>query len=289
MIKIIIGLVAFLFAIYIMLPRPTEIITENTGTITLPTIEITVIPTIEPTPTPTPFISTINYEEKIKAVFEAGTLYEVDDGYIYLPTEINENTSIIIYYPGYEGHPVIQYFYWQIENYFKHFSPNAIMFFSEGSGYRNMDERNPEILKHIRQIRGQYEIDGELIVCGSSLGSYAAMHLADQDEEVVSKVLCLDCGYDYSVPCLLDDEQIEKIAAIGTEFYLFEQIGIDNTRFNFIQRLIDGGIKTYIVECANGSHDAITENAFDYDVFSWAIGDEELSEIQYTLKELNIL
>ena len=281
---------AFLIALYLVFPRPTETIVEKTGTITLPTIEVTVIPTvvptIEPTPTPTPFIPTINYEEEVRQEFPCGILYEIDDGFIYLPTEINEDTDIIVYYPGYEGHPVIKYFYWFLEYYFTNFAPNAVVFFSEGSGYKNMEERNPEILEHVYQIRGQYNVNGQLVVFGSSLGCYAAMCLAAQDEEIVSKVLCFDPGYDYNVPYLPSEEQINKIAEIGTELYLFEQIGVDNTTFKFIQKLVDGETEVYIVECRNGGHDKITEDVFLHDVFSWAIGDGELPESRYKIKEL---
>ena len=290
MIKIIISLIALIVAVYLILPRHTETIVENTGTITLPAIEVTivptVVPTIEPTPSPEPFIPTINYEENVRQEFENGILYEIDDGFIYLPNEINEDTDIVVYYPGYEGHPVIKYFYWFLEYYFEHFAPNAIMLFSEGSGYKNMEERNPQILEHVYQIRGQYNVNGRFVVFGSSLGAYAAMCIAAQDEEIVDMVACLDSGYDYNVPYLPTEEQINKIAEMGAKVYLFEQIGVDNTTFKFIQQLVDSGVEVYVVECRDGGHDAITEDAFMYDLFSWAIGDKELPENKYNLKEL---
>jgi len=245
----------------------------------------TVVPEISPTPSP--FLPLVDYEEVLLGEFESGNIYQLTDGYIYLPHEISADTCLTIYYPGFKGEPVIKDLYWKIEYYFENFAPDTIIYFSEGSAFRDMEQRNPKIFEHIEQIRGQYGIEKPIVICGSSLGSYAAMHMAAQLGHQVSKLLCLDCGLDYNVDRLLNDEQMEALAHSGTPLYLFEQIGVDNADYDYIQKLVDAGVKTFIAECSNGDHSKITENAFNYDVFSWAIGDGELSEKEYRLKELS--
>ena len=214
--------------------------------------------------------------------------------YVYVPYEINEDTSYMIYYCGGTGQE-IESILWApgVVHYFassrdpEKYSPNAICIFYGTSGYDNIPTRVIDTLKLLHDVSEETGAPvKDVITVGSSNGCYTALHLAaalyTEGGIPVRCSLSLDAGlewmhdYDWLTP-----EECDALVESGCTLYLFEQEGVGLEKEG-IRLMVEKGVKTVVVECRIGDHNMISENAYNYGIFSWGVHEFDiLNPLEY--------
>lgn len=203
------------------------------------------------------------------------SVYACDLGYLVIPKECNKDTGFVLYYPGGRNEDLyIDYLLCYLQNPAK----NAITLFLRRNGLNDMESKNEEaldLLEHVAAEKGLFVHD--LVVCGSSLGAYPALHSAVysyRDRGIyVPCVLSLDAGGDWVERTItLNDDECAEAAALGTEFFLFESIEVGMNREAIVQ-MVNAGIKVTIVGCVYDDHTRITMDALGMGAVEWALGD----------------
>ena len=203
------------------------------------------------------------------------SVYAGDIGYFVIPKECGEDTGFVLYYPGGRNTELyLDYFLCYLENP----AENAITLFLRRNGLNSMEEKNAEALAMLERVAAEQGLFvHDLVVCGSSLGAYPALHSAASSYRergiYVPCVLSLDAGGDWAERKLdLSDEECAEAAALGTEFYLYGSIGVGMNRES-ISCMVNGGLKVTAVGYVYDDHNTITMDALGMGVFDWALGD----------------
>ncbi len=202
-------------------------------------------------------------------------VYTCDAGYVVLPEQCNEDTRFFIYFPGGRDAQIsIDFLYYYIMNP----APNTIALFLYTNGLEYMEEKTKlavDTLDCVAAERGVFAHDVMLV--GSSLGAYPAMHAAIYCKEdfgiTAPCVLSLDAGSDWQeYRYTLNREECLKTAQLGTQFYLFESPFVGMNRDPIKEMVLTGNDVT-IVGCVYDQHERISFDALGMGVIDWALGD----------------
>lgn len=238
------------------------------------------------TPEPVEKIYTADTLET-KKYNDDGIIYVLDKiGFLYVPNEVNMETKGALYFAGGGGEDYLSRE--AVKSYLENFSPNAVILFFYESGFSHMEEISRKGAEVLNQVSAELGIDiKDVITVGSSNGTYAALKasavLQDEYDFRVTKYLALDAGmnWDYPKEILLSDEQMKTLKDAGTELYLFEQPHTGK-QIPAIARMVNAGLKVYIVECQHMGHDQISKYGFRLGVFSFGFDElDSLSEMLY--------
>ena len=228
--------------------------------------------------------------------FTYGTYYISDLAYIYVPHEMSPETGCILYYAGGGGEESVLELYSMpyIWAYFPEHDPDAVIVQFKRSGYSSMTKTNLRAIDMLRQLELELNfVIHDMVVIGSSSGGYtanrAAVQLWTEGNIRVKKLLDMDNGMEWEAlnrKDNLSEEELDDLAAEGTEVYLFEQPGVGMDK-KPIADMVNHGVNVTIVECKNDDHNTITVNMYKKDIFGWALDEyEELDSEEYTLVKL---
>lgn len=217
-----------------------------------------------------------------------GVLYNAAEGYVYVPNELNEDTALVIYYPGHthEGEVPLQTN--AMIDYVAEYAPNAVCYFSRYCDFRAIPEKNVRTRAQMAQLMEELSLEPSgVYLAAASNGFYTALDLAmqllNEDGIGVKAILSCDTGEDWGeTELLLSTEEYAQLAEAGTRMELFEQMQFDSSR-DVIQDMVRAGLHVDIIECGNGNHDWITEFCLRLGAISWMLGECELQEPAFTL------
>ena len=202
-------------------------------------------------------------------------VYICDIGYAVLSEQCDADTRFFIYFPGGRDIQIsVDFLYYYIMNP----APNTIALFLYTNGLDYMEEKTKLAVDMLDRVAAECEVFAhDVMVCGSSLGAYPAMHAAIYCKEdfgiTVPCVLSLDAGSDWQeYRYTLDREECLKTAQLGTQFYLFESPFVGMNR-NPIKEMVLTGNDVTIVGCVYDQHERISFDALGMGVINWALGD----------------
>lgn len=215
--------------------------------------------------------------EKKYGSYPPVTMYSCDCGYIVLPEECDADTRFLLYYPGGWEQTISLDF---VADYLLAPPENTIALLLYSNGVRDPEDMNRRAVAALEEAAAEKGVFvHELLVCGSSLGAYAAMQSVvncyEELDMAVDCVLLLDAGLDWSVTELLPDEKdLALMAETGADIYLFEEPWVGMDKYP-IRRMVENGNRVTLVACANEEHEAISHDALGKGVLGWALGDRE--------------
>ena len=202
-------------------------------------------------------------------------VYTCDAGYVVLPEQCNADTRFFIYYPGGRDAQIsVDFLYYYIMNP----APDTIALFLYTNGLEYMEEKTKLAVDTLDRVAAECGVFAhDVMLCGSSLGAYPAMHGAIYCKEnfgiTVPCVLSLDAGSDWQETWYtLDRDECLKTAQLGTQFYLFESPFVGMNR-NPIKEMVLTGNDVTIVGCVYDQHERISFDALGMGVIDWALGD----------------
>ena len=241
----------------------------------------------------------VDYKAEFTGQHEVGggTWNDAPDYVLYLPDEVNKDTSWVLYFPGscgeyrnpYTGASAL--YKHSVESYLEAYSPDAVMMFWRGSGMYDMTPAIEQAYHTLESIAHEYGIAiHDLVTAGSSNGGYTAVKCAGylyQNYGVpVSKVLVYDMGEYYMIShCLPTVEDCKTAHDTGTKFFFFEQSNVSYQDAN-LSDMIKRGMDVQLIYCKRDAHTTITYDGFSEGTLSWAIGEQEtIREDYYTFPE----
>ena len=202
-------------------------------------------------------------------------VYACEAGYVVLPEECNADTRFFIYFPGGRDAQIYEDF---LYDYIMNPAPNTIALFLYTNGLDYVEEKTKLAVDELDRTAAECGVFAhDVMICGSSLGAYPAMHAAIYCKEdfgiTVPCVLSLDAGSDWQeTEYTLSREECLKTAQLGTQFYLFESpfVGMDRAP---IREMVLTGNDVTIVGCVYDQHERISFDALGMGVIDWALGD----------------
>ena len=183
--------------------------------------------------------------------------------------------NLCTYFPGGRDAQIYEDFlYYYIMNP----APNTIALFLYTNGLDYVEEKTKLAVDELDRTAAECGVFAhDVMICGSSLGAYPAMHAAIYCKEdfgiTVPCVLSLDAGSDWQeTEYTLSREECLKTAQLGTQFYLFESplVGMDRAP---IREMVLTGNDVTIVGCVYDQHERISFDALGMGVIDWALGD----------------
>lgn len=216
--------------------------------------------------------------------FENGTLYRGRWFYVFVPEEINADTSWLVYFPGGCGSgfnlsvPCI---------YLEHdlFTPNAIMIYLDDNGWSDMRSYSLRVASLMKQLALECDIwFHDVVTVGSSNGCYNALIAApvmyDEEGITVDAVLAFDAGNEWEISIeevYLTEAECDLTAEAGTTLYLFEQNSFSDYAMQVepVAMMIEHGADVVVIECDNDGHNHIGPDAIRAGFYDWAMGQVE--------------
>lgn len=216
-----------------------------------------------------------------------GKIYYYEPVYIYVPNKIDTDTKFLIYFAGGDG---LESFLdtWSAFSYCGKYSPNAICVMRINSGIPEAEAASREMIALVEHLAAECGlVVREPTLVGTSNGAYVAMRTAVklylEDYVEVKNLLTLDTGYDWGLTeFLLSKEEMKLTAAIGLQYYLFEQNGTA-PYIDAIWDLVYSGNNVTAVYGHSNDHDEITSDAFGDGLFSWLLGEKDQLDERYVL------
>ena len=212
--------------------------------------------------------------------FHNGTLYGNPLGYIFVPDEVNADTTWLVYFPGGNGTGInlnVPCVYMEHQM----FSPNAVMIYLFDNGWfdmRGFTLTLEELMKQAALECGIWFHD--VVTVGSSNGCYPAMIaspvLYSEAGITVDAVVAFDPGNEWDTAdyALLTPEESDTMAEAGTRVYLLEQRDFSSyaMRVPPVADLVRHGNDIIVVECDNDGHNHIGPDAIRAGFYDWAMG-----------------
>ena len=202
-------------------------------------------------------------------------VYVCEEAYFVIPEECGSETRFFIYYPGGRDEEMsVDYLLYYMMNP----SPNTLAVFMRKNGLDHMRDKSCQAIDLLDQAAAECGVFArEIVVAGSSLGAYPAMHSVVYAYEEygirTDCVLSLDAGSDWlEAELLLDESECRKAEKIGTEFDLFESPWVGMNREG-IRLMVNTGNKVTMVGCTFDDHVRISLDAMGMGVVDWAVGD----------------
>lgn len=201
-------------------------------------------------------------------------VYVCEQAYFVVPENCSSETRFFIYYPGGRDEEMsVDYLLYYMMNP----SPNTLAVFMRKNGLDYMRDKTCQAIDLLDKAAAECGIFArEIVVAGSSLGAYPAMHSVVYAYEEygirTDCVLSLDAGSDWlETELLLDESECRKAAEVGTEFYLFESPWVGMNREG-IRLMVNTGNKVTMVGCTFDDHVRISLDAMGMGVVDWAVG-----------------
>lgn len=213
-----------------------------------------------------------SYADKIEITYEAGNLYDLRKCYLYIPNECNEETQVMVFYPGCTSGYAFPY-YFGIE-YLKQ-KPNAIVVYFKESNYLKRQEINIYLSNLLYEVAQDHPMRlNDIKVYGASLGAYTALDsikILYANNMIVTACCTLDAGFNWNDAGVPSLEDMVIIAEVGTHLYLLEQphTGLSTPA---IADLVESGCIVTILECKSAGHDAIARHAFTSGLMNYMFG-----------------
>ena len=202
-------------------------------------------------------------------------VYVCEQAYLVVPENCSSETRFFIYYPGGRDEEMsVDYLLYYMMNP----SPNTLAVFMRKNGLDHMRDKACQAIDLLDRAAAECGIFArEIVVAGSSLGAYPAMHSVVYAYEEfgirTDCVLSLDAGSDWlETELLLDESECRKTEKIGTEFYLFESPWVGMNR-DGIRLMVNTRNKVTMVGCTFDDHVRISLDAMGMGVVDWAVGD----------------
>lgn len=221
--------------------------------------------------------------------YNSGALYGFDSGLIFVPDTCDENTGMLVLYPGGDGD-----FFLDVASmlyYLEKYEPQSIIIFFYTSGSWFIEERSQNALNICENVAIECGVCGyEVNLLGISNGAYAALHGAAQFYTLggikVQRVAVMDAGLDWEFEPQLDETERAVIAQNDCKIYLFEQPDV-RLEHEPIRLMVEDGMDVTMVYCKRRDHEAISRNAFRYGVLSWCQGELDLLDSEeYTISPI---
>lgn len=221
--------------------------------------------------------------------YNSGALYGFDSGLIFIPDTCDENTGMLVLYPGGDGD-----FFLDVASmlyYLEEYEPQSIIVFFYTSGSWFIEERSQNTLNICEHVAMECSVCGyEVNLIGISNGAYAALHGAAQLYTLggiwVGRVAVMDAGLDWEFEPQLDETERAVIAHNSCGIYLFEQPDV-RLEHEPIRLMVEDGMDVTMVYCKRYDHEAISRNAFRLGVLSWCMGElDSLDSEEYTVSPI---
>ncbi len=219
-------------------------------------------------------------------------VYRNDLAYVLVPKETDRETRFFLYYPGGRNEELyIDYFlYYTMDP-----APNTVALFLRKNGVPNIEQKNTEAIAMLEQTAAECGIFlREMIVGGSSLGAYPALHSVLYTYYNygirVPVAFCLDAGNDWNqADLMLSWSQFESMAGTGVALYLFDNpwVGMDR---DAIYAMVATGNDVTMVDCYFDDHERMTLDAMGMGVVNWLLGDrsEPIHPEIYNFRHLSL-
>lgn len=217
--------------------------------------------------------------EKLFRDTEDYRVYLNDLAYVLVPKETDGDTRFFLYYPGGRNEELyIDYFlYYTMDP-----APNTIALFLRKNGIPDVEEKNTAAIEMLEQTAAECGVFlRELIIGGSSLGAYPALHSVLYTFYGygirVPVAFCLDAGNDWNQADLMPRwSQFEAMAVTGVSLYLFDNPGVGMER-PAIYNMVAAGNDVTMVDCYFDDHTRMTLDAMGMGVVDWLFGDRSES------------
>ena len=207
---------------------------------------------------------------------EAGTAYEYETAYLYVPKKADADARFLLYYPGgYNDELYIDFFYYFLMNP----PPDTIAVFLRRNGVNHdVEAKNREGIELL--LRAGAECGVFLkppTVVGSSLGAYPALYSALytwRDFQLrVPCVMTLDAGNNWEQPDqMMNMSQLRELGKLHPDIYLFDNPGLGLDREG-IRDMVNAGNRVSMVDCYYDEHTRMTLDAMGMGVLHWMVGD----------------
>ena len=203
-------------------------------------------------------------------------VYKNELSYIVVPENCSRSCKFFIYYPGGTDEEINIDF---LTYYLMNPAPDTVAIFMRRNGLKDMPGKSLQAMEILDKTAAECGVFvREIMVVGSSMGSYPAMHspiycMREQGIKV-DCVLSLDAGADWDTIHALQTGQCIEIAQLGTEYYLFESPWVGMNRPAII-RMVNNGMNVTMVGCTFDEHVRITLDAMGMGVLHWAVGDRQ--------------
>ena len=223
---------------------------------------------------------------------EDGTMYQCNDCFVYIPTVCSEDTACCVHFAGGTGGWLLRQDY--AMRYISEYDPNAIFIWYKNSGLYERDARVRRTADLLRTLASQTGTDlSDIVITSSSNGGYTALYAASHLESEYSieteKVVILDMGNVWAkTEFIVSQEEANEMIDMGTTVYHFGRKG-ETFTMKGAQQFASYGVPLVEVVCKGAGHDQITNDAFSFGVFSWAIDDPSvpLRDDWYTPANVN--
>ena len=224
-----------------------------------------------------------------------GEYYNNSEAVICVPNTVDSDTKICVYYAGGTGGNLLGLGFF--EYYFKNFNPNCIFILFKNSHIYGIGRESNSIEEQtanlLNAVCNTYACFPKTIqIAGSSNGGYTTFHAASYLYEnygfVTDKIMILDMGQNwYKDEYLITEEKAQPMVEMGTVVYHFGRAGEIFVMPGAV-KFAGYGVPLVEVACKSGGHDAITNNAINYGLFSWLIGEDvKPDESLYTFTNVN--
>ena len=223
---------------------------------------------------------------------EDGTMYQCSDCFVYIPTVCSKDTSCCVHFAGGTGGWLLRQDY--AMRYINEYDPNAIFIWYKNSGLYERDTRVQRTAELIHSLETQTGTDlDEIVITSSSNGGYTALYAASHLESEygieTEKVVILDMGNVWAkTEFIVSKDEAKEMIDMGTVVYHFGRKG-ETFTMKGAQQFGSYGVPLVEVVCIGAGHDQITNDAFSFGVFSWAIDDPSvpLRDDWYTPANVN--
>ena len=213
-------------------------------------------------------------EDKLYPSSYYKNVYKTDLAYIVVPEDCSRSCKFFVYYPGGTDEEINIDF---LNYYLMNPAPDTLAVFMRRNGLKDMENKNSQALEILERTAAECGVFvREIMVVGSSMGAYPAMHSPRYTmQELGIKVDCvlsLDAGADWDTVYALRQNQCLETAELGTAYYLFESPWVGMNRPAII-RMVESGMDVTMVGCVFDEHVRITLDAMGMGVLHWALGD----------------
>lgn len=209
-----------------------------------------------------------------KTEYEHGVYIETDTYVFYVPEEVSDSTSAVIYYPGSGGYnPDANPIRSVIENQ----APNQVIVIAK-SAYEEPEVASNKYVQLVNNIASAESIEiNDIQNYGFSAGGRNAIQgivntIKINPDLPPQKAVIIDAGYNCS-GCYLSEEQINVLKENEASILFFEEKNGGTSSYNVIN-LAKAGVDVIVAWAGSGhgGHVQINQEVFANDIMNYASG-----------------
>ena len=209
-----------------------------------------------------------------KTEYEHGVYIETDTYVFYVPEEVSDSTSAVIYYPGSGGYnPDANPIRSVIENQ----APNQVIVIAK-SAYEEPEVASNKYVQLVNNIASAESIEiNDIQNYGFSAGGRNAIQgivntIKINPDLPPQKAVIIDAGYNCS-GCYLSEEQINVLKENEASILFFEEKNGGTSSYNVIN-LAKAGVDVIVAWAGSGhgGHVQINREVFENDIMNYASG-----------------